>query len=73
MIGGTPAVWKEFVILATVVGVASLVLVERNARLVRRKWALDELQDDPTRRDAWEAGPPGGIRTPDLLIRSQSL
>jgi len=37
MLGGTPAVAKEFVILATVAGVASLVLVEANARLVRRE------------------------------------
>jgi hypothetical protein len=42
MLGGTPAVGKEFVILATVVGVASLVLVEGNARLVRRGRAVDD-------------------------------
>ena len=42
MLGGTPAVGKELVILATVAGVASLVLVEGNARLVRRGRAVDD-------------------------------
>jgi hypothetical protein len=42
MLGGTPAVGKELVILATVVGVSSIVLVEGSARLVRRGRAVDD-------------------------------
>jgi hypothetical protein len=42
LLGGTPAVGEEFVILATVAGVASLVLVEGNARLARRGQAVDD-------------------------------
>ncbi|HSO28690.1 MAG TPA: hypothetical protein VLS28_02195 [Candidatus Sulfomarinibacteraceae bacterium] len=42
LLGGTPAVAKELVILAGVVAVASVVLVEGHARLARLRPALDQ-------------------------------
>ncbi len=41
MLGGTPAVGNELVILATVAGVASVVLVEAHVRLVRHRQIVD--------------------------------
>jgi hypothetical protein len=42
LLGGTPAVTKELVILASVVGVAAVVLVEGHARLARPRPGLDQ-------------------------------
>jgi hypothetical protein len=42
LLGGTPVVIKELVVLAGVVGVASVVLVEGHARLTRLRPSLDQ-------------------------------